>query len=55
MSTAVAGETLAAYGRCHRALVGTRLKDNIIVDIQLRQLKGFVRPPPPLEIWILQT
>jgi hypothetical protein len=38
MSTAVAGETLAAYGRCHRALVGARLKDNIIVDTQLRQL-----------------
>jgi alpha-L-fucosidase 2 len=38
MSTAVAGETLAAYARCHRALVGTRLKDNIIVDVQLRQL-----------------
>ena len=32
MSTAVAGETLAAYGRCHRALIGARLKDNIIVD-----------------------
>jgi alpha-L-fucosidase 2 len=44
MSTAVAGETLAAYGRCHRALVGARLKDNIIVDIQLRQLieQGYV-------------
>lgn len=38
MSTAVAGETLAAYARCHRALVGARLKDNIIVDTQLRQL-----------------
>jgi hypothetical protein len=38
MSTAVAGETLAAYTRCHRALVGARLKDNIIVDVQLRQL-----------------
>jgi len=38
MSTAVAGETLAAYGRCHRALIGARLKDNIIVDVQLRQL-----------------
>jgi alpha-L-fucosidase 2 len=38
MSTAVAGETLPAYGRCHRALVGARLKDNIIVDVQLRQL-----------------
>ena len=44
MSTAVAGETLAAYTRCHRALVGTRLKDNVIVDIQLRQLieQGYV-------------
>ena len=44
MSTAVPGETLAAYGRCHRALVGARLKDNIIVDIQLRQLieQGYV-------------
>ena len=44
MSTAVAGETLAAYARCHRALVGARLKDNIIVDIQLRQLieQGYV-------------
>jgi alpha-L-fucosidase 2 len=38
MSTAVAGETLAAYARCHRALVGARLKDNLIVDTQLRQL-----------------
>jgi hypothetical protein len=38
MSTAVAGETLAAYTRCHRALVGARLKDNIIVNVQLRQL-----------------
>lgn len=38
MSTAVAGETLAAYARCHRALVGARLKDNLIVDVQLRQL-----------------
>jgi alpha-L-fucosidase 2 len=44
MSTAVAGETLAAYGRCHRALLGARLKDNITVDIQLRQLieQGYV-------------
>jgi alpha-L-fucosidase 2 len=38
MQTAVAGETLAAFARCHRALAGARLKDNIIVDIQLRQL-----------------
>jgi alpha-L-fucosidase 2 len=44
MSTAVAGETLAAYGRCHRALIGARLKDNILVEIQLRQLieQGYV-------------
>jgi hypothetical protein len=44
MSTAVAGETLAAFTRCHRALVGARLKDNIIVDVQLRQLmeQGYV-------------
>jgi alpha-L-fucosidase 2 len=44
MSTAVPGETLAAYACCHRALVGTRLKDNIIVDTQLRQLmeQGYV-------------
>jgi hypothetical protein len=44
MSTAVAGETLAAYARCHRALAGARLKDNVIVDVQLRQLmeQGYV-------------
>ncbi len=44
MSTAVAGETLSAYARCHRALAGARLKDNIIVDVQLRQLmeQGYV-------------
>ena len=44
MSTAVSGETLAAYTRCHRALAGARLKDNIIVGIQLRQLmeQGYV-------------
>lgn len=44
MSTAVAGETLPAYSRCHRALVGARLKDNIIVDVQLRQLleQGYI-------------
>jgi hypothetical protein len=44
MPNAVAGETLAAYTRCHRALIGTRLKDNILVDIQLRQLieQGYV-------------
>ncbi len=44
MSTAVSGETLPAYARCHRALAGARLKDNIIVDVQLRQLleQGYV-------------
>jgi hypothetical protein len=44
MSTAVAGETLAAYARCQRALVGARLKDSILVDVQLRQLleQGYV-------------
>ena len=44
MATAVAGETLAAYARCHRALVGARLKDNIITDVQLRKLleQGYV-------------
>ncbi len=44
MSTAVSGETLAAYARCHRALAGARLKDNIIVTVQLRQLleQGYV-------------
>lgn len=41
---AVAGETLPAYARCHRALAGARLKDNIIVDTQLRQLmeQGYI-------------
>jgi alpha-L-fucosidase 2 len=44
MPKAVAGETLAAYFRCHRALVGARLKDNIIVDLQLRQMieQGYI-------------
>ena len=44
MSTAVSGETLPAYFRCHRALAGARLKDNIIVDTQLRQLleQGYI-------------
>jgi alpha-L-fucosidase 2 len=44
MSTAVAGETLPAYARCHRALAGARLKDKTIVDVQLRQLieQGYV-------------
>lgn len=44
LATAVAGETLAAYTRCHRALVGARLKDNVIVDVQLRQLieQGYI-------------
>ncbi len=31
-------ERLAAHGRCHRALVGARLKDCFMVDTQLRQL-----------------
>ena len=37
-------ERLAAHGRCHRALVGTRLKDNFMVDTELRQLieQGYV-------------
>jgi hypothetical protein len=44
MSTAVSGEVLPAYGRCHRALAGARLKDGLIVGIQLRQLleQGYV-------------
>jgi alpha-L-fucosidase 2 len=44
MSAAVAGETLPAYARCHRALAGARLKDSVIVDVQLRQLldQGYV-------------
>ncbi len=44
LATAVAGETLPAFSRCHRALVGARLKDNVIVDVQLRQLmeQGYV-------------
>lgn len=44
LATSVAGETLPAYARCHRALVGARLKDNIVVDVQLRQLmeQGYV-------------
>jgi len=44
LATAVAGETLAAYSRCHRALVGARLKDDVIVDVELRQLmeQGYV-------------
>ena len=44
MATAVAGETLPAYARCHRALVAARLKDNVLVDAQLRQLleQGYV-------------
>ena len=44
LATAVAGETLPAYGRCHRALAGARLKDSVIVDVQLRQLleQGYV-------------
>lgn len=31
-------ERLAAHGRCHRALVGARLKDGYMVDTELRQL-----------------
>ncbi len=44
LATSVAGETLPAYTRCHRALVGARLKDNVMVDIQLRQLmeQGYI-------------
>ena len=44
MSTAVSGEVLPAYARCHRALAGARLKDNVIVDVQLRQLmeQGYI-------------
>ncbi len=37
-------ERLAAHGRCHRALVGARLKDIYMVDTELRQLieQGYV-------------
>jgi alpha-L-fucosidase 2 len=37
-------ERLAAHGRCHRALVGARLKDTFMVDTELRQLieQGYV-------------
>jgi alpha-L-fucosidase 2 len=44
MGTAVSGETLPAYFRCHRALAGARLKDNVMADIQLRQLleQGYI-------------
>ena len=44
LPTSVAGETLPAYARCHRALAGARLKDNVVVDVQLRQLmeQGYV-------------
>jgi len=44
MTTAVSGEVLPAYARCHRALAGARLKDNLLVDTQLRQLleQGYV-------------
>jgi alpha-L-fucosidase 2 len=37
-------ERLAAHGRCHRALVGARLKDCFVVDTELRQLleQGYV-------------
>src|ERR1035438_6389953 len=39
-------ERLAAHGRCHRALVGARLKDDYMVDTELRQLieQGYVAP-----------
>jgi alpha-L-fucosidase 2 len=39
-------ERLAAHGRCHRALVGARLKDSYLVDSELRQLieEGYVGP-----------
>jgi hypothetical protein len=44
MSVAVAGESLASYSRYHRALAGARLKDHIMVGVQLRQLleQGYV-------------
>jgi alpha-L-fucosidase 2 len=37
-------ERLAAHGRCHRALIGARLKDCFMVDTELRQLieQGYV-------------
>ena len=37
-------ERLAAHGRCHRALVGARLKDCFMVDTELRQLieQGYI-------------
>jgi len=37
-------ERLAAHGRCHRALVGARLKDCYMVDTELRQLieQGYI-------------
>jgi alpha-L-fucosidase 2 len=39
-------ERLAGHGLCHRALVGTRLKDGYMVDSELRQLieTGWVAP-----------
>ncbi|MGE5326700.1 MAG: glycosyl hydrolase family 95 catalytic domain-containing protein [Deltaproteobacteria bacterium] len=39
-------ERMAAHGRCHRALVGARLKDSYMVDSELRQLieEGNVGP-----------
>ena len=39
-------ERLAAHGRCHRALVGARLKDSYLVDTEFRQLieEGNVGP-----------
>jgi hypothetical protein len=37
-------ERLAAHSQCQRALIGARLKDNYMVDSELRQLleQGFV-------------
>jgi alpha-L-fucosidase 2 len=39
-------ERLAAHSRCHRALVGARLKDSFMVDSELRQMieEGYVGP-----------
>ncbi len=40
LATAVAGETLPAFARCHRALVGARLKDNVIVGRPTAAIDG---------------
>jgi hypothetical protein len=39
-------ERLAAHGRCHRALVGARLKDSYMADTEFRQMieEGYVGP-----------